>query len=156
MATRGMTTLEKEKKELENTCAWLRSTVEDVNRKHSYTFNDLNHSEAKMERVLNILKTTSLICNSMGDDHKGIDKITEFGDNIKHHVKEVEAIMKAFEAMKKTLKDKEKEVEAITKAFKDKAKGKKFWTMVSCATTVLVVVSLVCFFRGYRLNGGFC
>ncbi|XP_076928438.1 uncharacterized protein LOC143592390 [Bidens hawaiensis] len=132
--------LENKRQALENDIQTVKKSLAKTQKEHDDTKSKLRVSEANTKRMLKILKKTSLICNSKGDGD--IDKETEFGEEIKNHVAEVEAIKKAFKDKESIVDEMKKQVEQLKVRVAKADKGKSFWTMVSSATTFLAAISL--------------
>ncbi|KAI3717170.1 hypothetical protein L1987_68599 [Smallanthus sonchifolius] len=144
-----------EKKDLENTRAVLendilvvKKSLAKTQKEHDDTKGKLRLAEANTSKILKILKNTSLICNSKEDGNMGMDQEIEFGEEIKHHVREVEAIKKAFSDKESIVDEMKKQLESLKVRVAKADKGKSFWTMVSSATTILAAVSLAYVARG--------
>lgn len=144
-----------EKKDLENTRAVLENEVLAIKKslaktqkEHDDIKGKLRLSEANTSRILKILKNASSVCNSKKDENKGGDQETEFGEEIKHHVTEVEAIKKAFKDKESVADEMKKQLELLNVRVAKADKGKSFWAMVSSATTILAAVSLAYVARG--------
>ncbi|XP_076905104.1 uncharacterized protein LOC143560765 [Bidens hawaiensis] len=132
--------LENKRQALENDIQTVKKSLAKTQKEHDDAKSKLRVSEANTKRMLKILKKTSLICNSKGDGD--IDKETEFGEEIKYHVTEVEAIRKAFKDKESIMDEMKKQVEQLKVRVAKADKGKSFWTIVSSATTFLAAVSL--------------
>ncbi|KAI3824423.1 hypothetical protein L1987_05882 [Smallanthus sonchifolius] len=144
-----------EKKDLENTRAVLendilvvKKSLAKTQKEHDDTKGKLRLFKANTSKLLKILKNTSSMCNSKEDDNMGMDQETEFGEEIKHHVREVEAIKKAFNDKESIMDEMKKQLDLLKVRVTKADKGKSFWTMVSSATTILAAVSLAYVARG--------
>ncbi|KAL9994032.1 hypothetical protein Hdeb2414_s0002g00061841 [Helianthus debilis subsp. tardiflorus] len=140
--------LEKSRAVLEKDILAIKKSLAKTQKDYEDTEGKLKVSEANSRKILKILKNTSSICNSKEDKNKGIDKETAFGEEIKHHVTEVEAIKKAFKEKESVADEMKKQLELLKVRVAKADKGKSFWTMVSSATTLLAAVSLAYVARG--------
>ncbi|GJT85258.1 hypothetical protein Tco_1066975 [Tanacetum coccineum] len=138
-----------EEKELEKIRKGLADEVAVIKKLLAITEKELDDSKAKVKsseanrsQILKLLKNTSLICSSEADGNISVAQETNFGEGIKQHVKEVEAIKKAFKDKESTVDEMRKQLESLKDCVAKADKGKSFWTMVSSATTIVAAVSL--------------
>ncbi|XP_071695155.1 uncharacterized protein [Rutidosis leptorrhynchoides] len=139
--------LEKARSGLANEILVVKKSLAKTQKEFDDTKGKLKLSEANTSQILKLLKKTALICNSKEDGKMGNGQETEFGQDIKYHVKEVEAIKKAFKDKEIAMDEMKKQVELLKVCVAKADKAKSFWTMVSSATTLLAAVSLACVAR---------
>nr|GEX60290.1 hypothetical protein [Tanacetum cinerariifolium] len=138
-----------DKKELEKIRRGLADEVAVIKKLLAITEKELDDIKAKVKssevnrsQILKLLKNTSLICSSKADGNISVAQETNFGEGIKQHVKEVEAIKKAFKDKESTVDEMRKQLESLKDCVEKADKGKSFWTMVSSATTIVAAASL--------------
>lgn len=135
-----------EKNKLEDRCAELVKDVSSLETELAETrieFDDtkgkLGVAEANTIRVLNILRKTLLVSDEI-DKENGVEE-----SGIKEHVKEVEAIKRAFKDKEVRLEEMKRQLELVKSSADEARKKKSFWTMVSSATTLLAAAVSVAY-----------
>ncbi|KAI3664993.1 hypothetical protein L6452_43608 [Arctium lappa] len=138
-----------EKHELETTRAALAKDILMVEKSLVKTRKDHDETKAKLERsegnssrILKILKKCNSKEEEEDDDDDKMQETTEFGEDMKHHVTEVEAIKKCLKDRENVVEQVKKQMELLKVCVAKADKGKSFWTMVSSATTLLAAVAV--------------
>lgn len=127
--------LETARAALANDILAVEKSLVKTRKEHDDTKAKLERSEANSSRILKILKK----CNSKEDDKM---QEIEFGEDMKHHVTEVEAIRKCLKDRENVVQELKKQMEVLKECAAKADKGKSFWTMVSSATTLLAAAAV--------------
>ncbi|KAI3761804.1 hypothetical protein L1987_52226 [Smallanthus sonchifolius] len=135
-----------EKKVLEDQCTGLVKEVADLEAKFAESRMEFDGkvgaAEAKLNRVLNILKRTVMVCDGNSDDG---DQENGEEEGIKEHVAGIEAIKRAFKDKESRLEEMKVKLELVESSAAEARKEKSFWTMVSSATTLTAAAACLAF-----------